>query len=470
MKSVRVLNSFHKSLSNFGLLRYAHTVREPSCPDQRKTAKWVTSADEIFNCLKDGSSTFVQGGAMTPTHLVKALHKYAVSNNLKNLKTVHIHTEGEFPFNDENVKGTFRTVSLFTGGNCRQALKEGRADYVPVFLHEIPALFRRHIIPLDIALINVSPPDKHGFCSIGVSVDVTRSALEVAKVIVAQVNPHVPVCKGDAEIHISNIDYVIDGPMPLHEMATRQSSDAEKQIATLIANELITDGCTLQTGIGSIPDAVLALLTNHKDLGVHTELFSDGLVELFKTGVVTNSKKKLLPGKIVTSFVIGSKKSFDFCDGNACVELRDVAWTNNPYNIAQNPKPTAINSCIELDLTGQIVSDSIGTQIYSGFGGQVDFLRGAAISADGQGLPIIALTSTTKRGESKIVPFLKQGAGVVTTRAHVHYVVTEFGIAYLYGKNLRQRAYHLINIAHPDHRERLEKGAFEVLKCMPSAD
>ncbi|BHF72790.1 hypothetical protein SprV_0401586100 [Sparganum proliferum] len=292
----------------------------------------------------------------------------------------------------------------------------------------------------------------------------------MAKVIVAQVNPHVPVCKGDAEIHINNIDYVIDGPMPLHEMQRRQSSPAENQIAKLIANELITDGCTLQTGIGSIPDAVLALLTKHKDLGVHTELFSDGLVDLFKTGAVTNAKKKLLPGKIVTSFVIGSKKSFDFSDGNACVEMRDVAWTNNPYNIAQNPKPTAINSCIELDLTGQIVSDSIGTRIYSGFGGQVDFLRGAAISTDGQGLPIIALTSTTSKGESKIVPFLKQGAGVVTTRAHVHYVVTEFGIAYLFGRNLRQRAYHLINIAHPEHRERLEKGAFEVLKCMPSAD
>ncbi|KAL7060658.1 hypothetical protein AAHC03_09781 [Spirometra sp. Aus1] len=379
------------------------------------------------------------------------------------------------------MKDTFRTVSLFTGiflitlwkllgGNCRNALKEGRADYVPVFLHEIPGLFRRNIIPLDIALVNVSPPDKHGFCSIGVSVDVTRSALEVAKVIVAQVNPHVPVCKGDAEIHINNIDYVINGPMPLHEMQKRQSSSAENQIAKLIANELITDGCTLQTGIGSIPDAVLALLAKHKDLGVHTELFSDGLVDLFKTGAVTNAKKKLLPGKIVTSFVIGSKKSFDFSDGNACVEMRDVAWTNNPYNIAQNPKPTAINSCIELDLTGQIVSDSIGTRIYSGFGGQVDFLRGAAISTDGQGLPIIALTSTTSKGESKIVPFLKQGAGVVTTRAHVHYVVTEYGIAYLFGRNLRQRAYHLINIAHPEHRERLEKGAFEVLKCMPSAD
>ncbi|VDN18776.1 unnamed protein product, partial [Dibothriocephalus latus] len=310
---------------------------------------------------------------MTPTHLVKALHKYVVANNLKNLKTVHIHTEGEFPFNDENMKGIFRTVSLFTGGNCRNALKEGRADYVPIFLHEIPGLFRKRVIPLDIALINISPPDKHGYCSIGVSVDVTRGALEAAKVIVgienniiiAQVNPHVPVCKGDAEIHVNNIDYLIDGPMPLHQMGERKSSPAEKQIAKFIANELITDGCTLQTGIGSIPDAVLALLTKHKDLGVHTELFSDGLVDLFKTGAVTNAKKKLLPGKIVTSFVIGSKKSFDFSDGNACVEMKDVAWTNNPINIAQNPKPAAINSCIELDLTGQIVSDSIGTRIYS---------------------------------------------------------------------------------------------------------
>ncbi|KAL5966152.1 4-hydroxybutyrate coenzyme A transferase [Taenia solium] len=456
--------------SRFASARSIHDLRIPTCAIPNKAPKQVKHPAELFQHLKSGQNVFIQGGAMTPTFLITHLYRYAIDKGLTNIKTVHIHTEGEFPVTEESVKNHFRSTSLFTGGNCRKAIASGHGDYVPVFLHEIPKLFRRRIIPLHYALINISPPDHHGFCSIGCSVDVTRSALESAAVIVAQINPYVPLCKGDAEIHISNIDYTIDGPMPLHELPAKPSTLQEKKIAELIANELVADEATLQTGIGSIPDSVLALLKNHKNLGVHTELFSDGLVDLFKSGAVTNAKKHLFPGKIVSSFVIGSKKSFDFVNANNGIDLRDIAWTNNPSNIAQNPRPTAINSCIEVDITGQIVSDSIGSQIYSGFGGQVDFLRGAAIASDGLGVPIIALASTTKKGQSKIVPYLRKGAGVVTTRAHAHYVVTEHGIAYLFGKSLRQRAYELIRIADPVHREQLEKDAYEMLKVMPSSD
>ncbi|VDO00191.1 unnamed protein product [Rodentolepis nana] len=470
MLNLRTIANLPKLCLQTLSVRAKHGLREPTCPIRNRTPKSVTDPNVLFENLQSGQNVFIQGGAMTPTYLVKYLHQYAINKNLKKLKTVHIHTEGEFPINNEDAKERFRSVSLFTGGNCRKAIESGQGDYVPVFLHEIPKLFRNKIIPLHYALINVSPPDQHGFCSIGCSVDVTRSALEAAEVIVAQVNPHVPLCKGDAEIHISNIDYIIDGPMPLHELPIRHSSAEEKKIAEFITNELVADGATLQTGIGSIPDSVLSLLTKHKNLGVHTELFSDGLVDLFETGAVTNAEKKLFPGKIVSSFVIGTKKSFDFINGNKGIDLRDIAWTNNPTVIAQNPRPTAINSCIEVDITGQIVSDSIGPRIYSGFGGQLDFLRGAAISTDGLGVPIIALQSSTKKGESKIVPYLHKGAGVVTTRAHAHYVVTEYGIAYLFGKSIRQRAYELIRIAHPSHREQLEKDAFERLKVMPSSD
>ncbi|KAL7061229.1 hypothetical protein AAHC03_09905 [Spirometra sp. Aus1] len=359
---------------------------------------------------------------------------------------------------------------LTDGRNCREAIGAGRADFTPIFLSEIPLLFRRKHVELDLAIVSITPPDKHGFCSLGPSVDVTRSAIQNAKFIVGQVNPNMPVTRGDASIHVSNISVLMHGPQPLHELTARKISEAENQIGKYIAEELVPDGATMQMGIGSIPDAVLSQLTNHKHLGVHTEMFSDRLVDLVKLGVITNSMKKMRPGKIVTSFVIGTKKSFEFLDNNPFVDMCDIAWVNSPVIIAQNPRPMAINSCIEVDLTGQVVSDSIGARIYSGVGGQVDFIRGAAISADGEGKPIIALPSTTGKGQSKIVPYLKPGGGIVTTRAHVHYIVTEWGIAYLFGRNLRQRAYSLINIAHPDHREALEKAAFERLKVMPSPD
>nr|CAH8830530.1 unnamed protein product [Trichobilharzia regenti] len=392
-----------------------------------------------------------------------------MDKKLKNITAYHIHTEGPFPITNAEAAGHLRSVSLFTGGNCREPIENGRADYIPIFLSEIPQLFRKNIIKLDAALLNISPPDHNGFCSLGPSVDVTRGAVESAQHLVGQINPSLPVTFGDAHIHISNFTSVIHGDMPCHCMQPRSVSEAEEKIGALIAENLVDDGATLQTGIGAIPDSVLARLTKHRDLGIHTEMFSDGVIHLVECGAVTNANKRLRPGKTVTSFVIGTEKVFKFLHNNAAVDFCDVAWVNKPSTIARNPKPVAINSCIEVDITGQIVSDSIGTRIYSGFGGQVDFIRGAALAEDGLGKPIIALTSTTHKGESKITSYIKEGAGVVTTRAHAHYIVTEYGIAYLFGKCLRQRAHALIQIAHPKHRESLEKAAFEHLKVMPSA-
>nr|ACF06126.1 mitochondrial acetate:succinate CoA-transferase [Fasciola hepatica] len=445
---------------------YIDGPQEPFSPMPGRFPKWASNGDETFGFLKDGANVFIHGGAATPSLLIKELYEYVMSKNLKDIKLFHIHTEGPYPFND--AEGHFRSTSLFTGGNCRKAIQEGRADYTPIFLSEIPLLFRRKHVQLDLALINVTPPDKHGFCSLGPSVDVTRAAIQNATHIVAQVNDQLPLTRGDASIHFSNLTVMRAGSQPCHEMSPRPASEVEDKIGQIIAENLVEDGATLQTGIGAIPDAVLSKLTNHKNLGVHTEMFSDGVVQLVQLGAITNAYKKLRPGKVVSSFVVGTRKVFDFLDNNPMVDMCDVAWVNSPVVIAQNPKPVAINSCIEIDITGQVSSDSIGTTIYSGFGGQVDFLRGAAVSLDGQGKPIIAVPSVTKRNETKIVPHLKLGGGVVTTRAHVHYVVTEYGIAYLFGKNLRQRAHALIQIAHPDHRESLEKAAFDRLKVMPS--
>lgn len=449
---------------------YIEGPQEPFSPVPGRFPKWASNAEDAFYFLKDGANVFIHGGAATPSLLLKELYEYVIAKDLKNIKLYHIHTEGLYPFHDQAGKGRFRSTSLFTGGNCREAIREGLADYTPIFLSEIPLLFRRKHIQLDLALLNVTPPDRHGFCSLGPSVDVTRSAIQNAKHIVAQVNDQLPLTRGDASIHFSNLTVLRTGPQPCHQLPVRQASEVEDKIGSIIAENLVVDGATLQTGIGAIPDAVLSKLTNHRHLGVHTEMFSDGVVQLVQLGAITNAHKKVRPGKVVSSFVVGTTKVFDFLDDNPMVDMCDVAWVNSPVVIAQNPRPVAINSCIEIDLTGQVASDSIGTTIYSGFGGQVDFLRGAALSLDGEGKAIIAVPSTTKRGESKIVPCLKKGGGVVTTRAHVHYVVTEFGVAYLFGRNLRQRAHALIQIAHPDHRESLEKAAFERLKVMPSPD
>jgi len=321
-----------------------------------------------------------------------------------------------------------------------------------------------------VALIQLSAPDAKGYCSLGTSIDCTRAAVQNAAYIIAVVNPKMPRTFGDTVVHTSQLDAIVEAEFDLPELKAHKATAEETKIGNLIAENLIDNGATLQMGIGSIPDAALAALGNHKDLGVHTEMFSDGILPLIESGVITNEKKIIRPGKIVSTFCLGTRRLYDFIHDNPILVMGDVAWVNDTTIIRQNPKVSAINSCIEIDLTGQVVSDSIGTRMYSGVGGQIDYLRGASLGLDMQGKPIIALPSTTAKGESKIVPFIKQGAGVVTTRAHLHYVVTEYGIANLFGKNLRQRAYELIRIAHPNHRKMLEKAAFDRLKCMPSPD
>ncbi|KAL4220925.1 hypothetical protein ACF0H5_019191 [Mactra antiquata] len=440
---------------------------EPIHPLPDRTPDWK-NADEAVQVIQSGQRIFIHGAAATPCHLIEAMCHHGKRADVRDVEVMHIHTEGPGLYNDPEYDEMYRSNSLFVGGNSRKAINEGRADAVPIFLCEIPLLFRRKILNLDVALVSVSPPDKHGFCSLGTSVDCTRSAIQNAKYIIAQVNKHLPRTFGDGIIHESHVDAMVQWDEPLHEMAKNDLTPEETKIGKLIAENLVEDGATLQMGIGSIPDAVLAQLGNHKNLGVHSEMFSDGVVDLCEKGAVNNNEKTIMTGKIVSSFAVGTKRLYDFMNNNPFVEMCDVAFTNNTSVICQNPKVTAINSCIEVDLTGQICSDSIGTRIYSGFGGQIDFIRGAALGLDGRGKPIIAMPSSTRRGESKIVPLLKKGSGVVTTRAHVHYVVTEYGIAYLFGKSLRERAYDLINIAHPDHRESLEKAAFERLKCMPA--
>ncbi|XP_060583073.1 4-hydroxybutyrate coenzyme A transferase-like [Ruditapes philippinarum] len=440
---------------------------EPIHPLPDRKPDWKT-ADEALQVVQSGQRIFVHGAAATPCHLIEAMCRHGTRADIRGCEVMHIHTEGPGLYNEPEYDHMFRSNSLFVGGNSRKAINEGRADAIPIFLSEIPRLFRHKIIGLDIALVSVSPPDKHGFCSLGTSVDCTRSAIQNAKYIIAQVNKHIPRTFGDGIIHESHVDAMVQWDEPLHEMQIGELSPEEEQIGKLVAENLVEDGATLQMGIGAIPDAVLAQLGNHKNLGVHSEMFSDGVVDLCEKGAITNTEKTIMTGKITSSFAVGTKRLYDFMNNNPFVEMCDVAFTNNSAVICQNPKVTAINSCIEVDLTGQICADSIGTRIYSGFGGQIDFIRGAAICLDGRGKPIIAMPSATRRGETKIVPTLKLGSGVVTTRAHVHYVVTEYGIAYLFGKSLRERAYELIQIAHPDHRESLEQAAFERLKCMPA--
>lgn len=415
------------------------------------------SGEEALKAVQSNTRVFLHGSAATPHHLIDKMVERAAE--LRNVEIVSVSTMGEAPFADPAYQDSFFTNSLFVSQNVRQAVNSGRGDYVPVFLSEIPLLFKRGVLPIDVALIQVSPPDKHGFCSLGVSVDVARAAIQIAKHVIAQVNPKMPRTHGNSMIHTSRINALVEFEQELPEVKYGSSeSETAMKIGAYCA-EIIEDGATLQTGIGAIPDAVLASLTNHKELGVHTEMFSDGVISLVEKGIITNQHKKKHPGKIVTGFILGTRKLYDFVDDNPIISVIDIDYVNDTAVIRTNPKVTAINSAIEIDLTGQVCSDSIGTYQYSGVGGQMDFIRGAALAERGK--PIIALPSTTSKGISRIVPFLKPGAGVVTTRAHMHYVVTEYGVAYLWGKNLRQRAKALINIAHPDHRAALEKEAFE---------
>ncbi|MCR5862787.1 4-hydroxybutyrate CoA-transferase [Flavobacterium sp. J372] len=411
-----------------------------------------TTAAEAVKLIQSNTRIYVQAAAATPSILTKALAERA--GELRNVEVCHLHTEGDAPYADPQLADSFHVNSFFISKNVRHTLAAGNGSYTPVFLSELPNLFRRNIIALDAAFIHVSPPDSHGYCSLGVSVEATLAAIENCKLVIAQVNPQMPRTFGDSIIHISRINYAVEADVPIHLQHAVAVSETEGQIGKFVAS-LIDDKSTLQMGIGSIPNAVLANLGNHKDLGLHTEMFSDGVIDLIEKGVVNGRYKGIGKGRVLATFLIGTKRLYDFVDDNPFIEMRESSYVNDTALIRRNPKMVAINSAIEVDITGQVCADSIGMKMYSGVGGQMDFIRGASLSDGGKA--IIALPSVTKAGASRIVPFLKQGAGVVTTRAHAQYVVTEYGIAELYGRTLKQRVKALIDIAHPDHRENIEK-------------
>lgn len=411
----------------------------------------IMTAQEAVQMIKSGDRVLIQGGAATPQCLVKAMVERGPK--LKGVEVVHLHTEGECGYASEELKESFHTNAFFIGGNIRKMIGI-TADYIPIFLSDIPSLFRQGYMDLDVVLVNVSHPDKHGFCSLGVSVDIVVSAIEKGKKVIAQINKNMPRTFGDGIVHLNSFDACVLIDEDIQEMKLVPPTESEQKIGKNIA-EIIDDGSTLQMGIGGIPNAVLKYLTNHKDLGVHTEMFSEGIVDLVEKGIVNGARKKVNPNKIISGFAMGTRRLYDFMDDNAEIEMRDIAYVNDTAIIRQNPKATAINSAIEIDLTGQVCADSIGLRMFSGVGGQMDFMRGAALSEGGK--PIIAITSTTAKGVSKIVPSLKPGAGVVTTRAHARFVATEYGVAELFGKNLRQRAQALRDISHPDHQEDLDK-------------
>jgi acyl-CoA hydrolase len=415
------------------------------------------SAAEAVRLVNSGDRVFIHGSAATPVSLVNALFERA--GEISGVELVAISTIGDLKWNTPEVKKSFRLNSLFVSANVREWVNTDSADYVPVFLSEIPALFSRGILPLDVAILQVSPPDSHGYCTLGTSIDAALSATRNAKAIIAQVNPKMPRTHGDGQVHISKIDALVWEESELPEVDYgRKADDTADRIGLRVA-ELIEDRSTLQMGIGAIPNAVLNALTNHKGLGVHTEMFSDAVVPLIEKGVITNEYKKIRPGKIVTTFILGTRRVYDFVNDNPIASFMDVSFVNDTATIRRNPKVVAINSAIEIDLTGQVCADSIGTYQYSGIGGQMDFMRGASLSEGGK--PIIALPSITNSGISRIAPYLKQGAGVVTTRGHVHHVVTEHGSVNLYGKSLEQRARLLISIADPSQREMLGKAFIE---------
>lgn len=418
-----------------------------------------TSAQEAISLIRSNHNVFVQGSAATPVVLLNELINQ--KDRLENVSLYSITLQG-INLNSAELKGHLYIQSLFVSDGTREAVNTDRGDYTPVFLSEIPGLFKTGIVDLDVVIIHVSPPDAHGYCSLGTSVDIARTAVYNSKYVIAQVNPNMPRVHGDAFIPFSKIDAAVWVESALPEVNYGGAvNEATNQIGKHVA-ALVADGATLQMGIGNIPDAVLKNLTNHKNLGIHTEMFSDGVIPLIQSGVIDNSKKTVVKGYSVTSFLIGSKKLYDFVNDNPAIKSLDIDFVNDPRVIAQNPKVTAINSAIEIDLTGQVCADSIGTYQYSGIGGQMDFIRGAALSSGGK--PIIALPSTTGKGISRIVPFLKNGAGVVTTRGHIHWVVTEYGAVNLHGMSMEKRAKALIQLAHPNFREELEKAAWERFK------
>ena len=414
------------------------------------------TAEEAVKVIKSNDRIYIQAAAAVPQELINAMT--ARHEELRNVEICHLHLEGETPYADPKYKDSFHVNSFFIGKNVRHTLKAGNGSYTPVFLSEVPLLFKRNILDLDVAFIQVSTPDRHGYCSLGVSVEATLAAIDNAKHVIALINYQMPRVHGEGIIHVSELDTFVEVNRPIPELLLPEPNETDSKIGDYIA-ELIEDRSTLQMGIGSIPNAVLSRLGNHKDLGLHTEMFSDGVIDLILKDVINGNYKGCNPGRAMTTFLAGSKRLYDYADDNPFVEMRSCDFVNDVTNIRMNPKMVAINSAIQVDLSGQVCADSIGTRMYSGVGGQMDFIRGAGCSEGGKA--IIALPSTTNKGVSRIVPFLNPGAGVVTTRAHVRYIVTEFGVADLYGKTIKQRVAELVKIAHPDHREAIEKAYFE---------
>ncbi len=412
--------------------------------------------EEAVKVIKSNDRVYIQMGAAPPQALIIAMS--ARHEELRNVEVCHLHIEGVAPYADPALKDSFHVNSFFIGANVRHTLTAGNGSYTPVFLSELPLLFKNNIVPLDVALIQVSPPDKHGYCSLGVTVGASLAAIDNAKHVIAQINPQMPRTHGAGIIHISELDTFVEIDEPILEHKVGIPSALEQRIGDYIA-ELIEDKSTLQMGVGNIPNAVLSRLGNHKNLGLHTEMFSDGVIDLILKNVINGNYKEISPGRAMATFLMGSKRLYDYVDDNPFVEMREADFVNDVYIIRQNPKMVAINSAIEVDLTGQVCADSIGTRMYSGVGGQMDFIRGASISEGGKA--IIALPSTTSSGISRIVPFLKPGSGVVTTRAHVHYVVTEYGVANLYGKTIEQRVKALASIAHPNYREQIVRDYYD---------
>jgi len=416
------------------------------------------SAEEAIKVVNSNDRIYVQAAAATPTILTKALAERA--SELRNVEVCHMHTEGDAPYSNPELSESFHVNSFFIGKNVRHTLAAGNGSYTPVFLSELPLLFRKNVLPINVVFIHVSIPDSHGYCSLGVSVEATLAAIENAKTVIAQVNPQMPRTFGDSLLHVSKIDFLVEVDRPIFSQEMAAISPLEDKIGSFVAS-LIDDGSTLQMGIGSIPNAALAKLTNHKNLGLHTEMFSDGVIDLIEKDIINCNYKGICRGRALATFLIGSQRLYDFVNDNPFVEMRESSYVNDTSKIRKNPKMVAINSAIEVDVTGQVCADSIGAQMYSGVGGQMDFIRGASLSEGGKA--IIALPSITKKGESRIVPFLKQGAGVVSTRSHVQYIITENGIADLYGKTLRQRAAEMVRIAHPNHQEGIEKTYYEMI-------
>ncbi len=424
----------------------------------KKKSYNAVTAEEAVKVIKSGDHVHISSVSNVPQCLIKAMCDRGRNGELKNVYIHHLHTEGAAPYVNPEFEGIFQHNAFFVGANVRESVQKGLADYIPVFLGETSKLYRERYIKCNVAMIQVCPPDKFGYVSLGTSVDATLAAMECAEFTIAVVNKNVPRSLGDSQIHISNIDYIVEDDSPLLTVDFAKPTEIERTIGRYCA-ELIEDGACLQMGIGSIPNAILSCLGNHKDIGIHTEMFSDGILPLIKKGIITGAKKRLDKGKIVSTFVMGSQKIYNFIDSNPMVLMKDVEYTNDPFIIAQQPKMTSINSAIQVDLSGQVCADSLGDKIYSGVGGQIDFVYGSTRAKGGKA--IIAMPSTTKRGINKIVPALDLGSGAVTTRNHIHWFITEYGAVNLYGKSLQERAKLIISVANPKFQEELEEAAFK---------